>query len=106
MSSSHKHTETRKSEETKTHPSGEQAMKDFDMHAIEGAAVDPVPLPDQGGHSHSHAAHLSGTDSKYTSDKENAETKAEGNLRQGAYPSGRREPPQEIGRTGKQHRGQ
>ncbi len=60
MSSSHKHTETRKKADTKTHPTDQQAMKDFDTHGLEGASVDPVPLPDQGGHSHSHAAHVSG----------------------------------------------
>lgn len=106
MSSSHKHTETSKPAETKTHPNDEQAMKDFDAHAIDASTADPVPLPDQGGHAHSHAAHLGQKASKYANDKENAQNKPEGNLRQGAYPAGRREPPQNINRVGKGHRGQ
>lgn len=105
MSSSNKHTETRKPAKT-IGGTDKQAMKDFDAHAIEGENVDPVPLPDQGGHAHSHAAHLSGKASKYVNDKENAQNKPEGNLRHGAHPTGLREPPQNVSRVGKGHRGE
>lgn len=61
-------------------------------------AQNPVPLTTTGpapeeernkeidaGHQHSHAAHLKGTEEK-------PHTKPAGNLRQGSYPSGRRQP--------------
>ncbi len=60
--------------------------------------VDPVPVPDDGAHAHSHAAHLGGHVEEHT--------KPAGNLRQGAAPGERREPPMVVQRIGKQHRKQ
>ena len=71
----------------------ESAMKDADTHNVEGAAADPVPVPDHGSHSHSHAAHLR--------DGEHAETKPQGNLRQGSNPGALRQPPMTVDRIGK-----
>jgi hypothetical protein len=53
---------------------------------------DPVPASDlkDGGHVKSHAAHLEAPPQHLK--KENAQDKPEGNLRQGSYPGGMREP--------------
>ena len=75
----------------------EEAMHDADRHNVEGQKADPVPMPDNGSHSHSQAAHLGSA---------HGSTKPAGNLRQGASPGQLREPPQDISRVGKQHRGQ
>lgn len=74
----------------------ESAIADADRHAQR--RIDPIPMPDRGGHEKSHAAHVGGNVHDHT--------KPEGNLRQGAAPGELREPPQEIGRIGKQHRKQ
>jgi len=80
----------------------EKAIEDSDRHAMDGNGtgknVDPIPMPDNGAHEKSHAAHLGGT----VHDR----TKPQGNLRQGAAPGELREPPQEISRVGKEHRKQ
>jgi hypothetical protein len=78
----------------------ERAMKDADARATGDA--DPVPMPDQGGHAHSHAAHLG----KGGRHEGQGATKPEGNLRHGSEPGALREPPQDIGRIGKDHRKQ
>lgn len=74
------------------------ALADFDRHALNPENVDPVPMPDNGGHPHSAAAHL-GTAAQ-------PHTKPAGNLRQGASPGQRREPPMVQSRIGKLNRGQ
>lgn len=80
----------------------ERAVEDADRH-VAGASgapnakpVDPIPMPENGGHEKSHAAHLGGT----VHDR----TKPMGNLRQGAAPGELREPPMVVQRVGKQHR--
>jgi len=79
----------------------ESAMEDADRHSAgskAGAKRDPIPMPENGAHDKSHAAHLGGI----THDR----TKPQGNLRHGAVPGELREPPQEISRVGKEHRKQ
>lgn len=74
-----------------------QAMHDFDRGS-EGREADPVPVADSGSHSHSHAAHLSGGE---------ADTKRRlPDLRRSPAPGALREPPANVQRIGKQHRGQ
>lgn len=92
------HTEKAKGEFKKHGDILESAIKEFDAHAVDPEGVDPVPPPDTGGHPHSPAAHLD-TDAK-------PHTKPAGDLRQGAAPGALREPPQEVSRIGKEHRGQ
>ncbi len=75
----------------------ERAIADLDRHNI-AMEIDPVPMPDNGSHSHSHAAHL-GEHTK-------GNTKPAGNLRQGAAPGSLREPPMVVSRIGKEHRKQ
>jgi hypothetical protein len=60
--------------------------------------IDPVPEPETGNHHHSHAAHLGNDNVQHT--------KPAGDLRQGSAPGALRQPPQEVSRVGKQHRGQ
>ena len=72
-----------------------QMLKEMDGDGS-GAGVDPIPMPEDGGHEKSHAAHLGGT----VHDR----TKPEGNLRHGAAPGALREPPMVVQRVGKQHR--
>ena len=60
-------------------------------------SADPVPLPEHGSHAHSHAAHLGNPMQERTSP-------AVG-FGRGASPGQLREPPQQISRIGKQHRG-
>jgi hypothetical protein len=77
----------------------ERALDDVAEHTIGGNKnIDPVPEPEKGNHAHSHAAHLGA--------HVNEHTKPAGNLRHGASPGALREPPQEVSRMGKQHRGQ
>jgi hypothetical protein len=80
----------------------ESATEDRNSRAADGngrgANVDPIPIPENGSHEKSHAAHLGGAAHEHT--------KPQGNLRQGAAPGELREPPQEIGRVGKEHRKQ
>lgn len=73
------------------------AIESVDAHTVEESAVDPVPAPDAGPHSHSPAAHLGEIHDR---------TKPEGNLRQGSEPGALRQPPEEMSRAGKQHRKQ
>ena|SRR5438309_7759872 len=82
----------------------ESALKDVDRHTSQtgspatGKDVDPIPMPDNGGHEKSHAAHLGGT----VHDK----TKPVGDIRQRFSAStDLREPPMVVQRVGKQHRG-
>jgi hypothetical protein len=53
---------------------------------------DPFPASDlqDGGHAKSHAAHTDAPPQHMP--KQNAQDKPEGNLRQGSYPGGRRQP--------------
>jgi hypothetical protein len=57
--------------------------------------LDAVPMPEHGAHSHSYAAHLGGPARAYT---------VPANIRQSSF-NQLREPPQQMGRIGKQHRG-
>ena len=59
-------------------------------------AADPIPAPDGGTHSHSHAAHLSSDASQ--------RIKPEGNIGKGTMVGELRQPPENITRSGKQHR--
>lgn len=94
MASAHKETESLK----KHGDVLESAIEDVDRHHKAGAKVDPIPMPDDGAHEKSHAAHLGGN----VHDR----TRPEGNLRQGAAPGELRQPPQETSRIGKEHRKQ
>ena len=77
----------------------ERAIEEADMHASGGARnVDPVPAPDNGSHSHSHAAHLGGNVQEHT--------RTPGNLPTGPASQELREPPMDINRIGKKHRKQ
>jgi len=60
-------------------------------------SVDPVPLPEHGSHAHSHAAHLGNPMQERTSP-------AVG-FGRGVSAGQLREPPQQMSRIGKQHRG-
>jgi hypothetical protein len=60
--------------------------------------INPVPEPETGNHPHSHAAHLGNDNDEHT--------KPAGDLRKGSAPGALRQPPQEVGRVGKQHRKQ
>ena len=91
MATTHKEAESLK----KHGDAMESAMEDMDRHA--NGRVDPIPMPDRGGHEKSHAAHLG--------ESMHGHTKAEGNLRHGAAGE-LREPPQEVSRVGKEHRKQ
>lgn len=84
-------------EQTKMHGDVlEQAMEDFDRHITESPG-NSIPMPENGGHARSAAAHLGSV---------HEHTKPQGNLRQGAAPGELREPPQQVSRVGKSHRGQ
>jgi hypothetical protein len=65
-----------------------------------GAKVVAIPAPESGSHDKSHAAHLKGKSGNAQEDTH----------RQGAHPGASpgelRQPPQEIGRVGKEHRKQ
>jgi len=80
----------------------EHAMEDQDRHASDGdgrgANIDPIPMPQNGSHEKSHAAHLGAAVHEHT--------KRAGDLRRSVDPGERREPPQEVGRIGKAHRKQ
>ena len=78
----------------------ESGIKGRDRHSDgdgRGSNVDPIPMPESGGHEKSHAAHPGTAVHEHTQ-------------RQGAHPGASpgelRQPPQEIGRTGKEHRKQ
>ncbi len=74
----------------------EQAMHENDAHLPTGKSHDAVP-GDNTAHAHSHAAHLGEAHEK---------TKAEGNQPGGSKVGELREPPQEVGRVGKDNRRQ
>ena len=75
----------------------ESAIEDVDRHA--NGKNDPVPMPENGSHEKSHAAHLGGT----VHDR----TKPAGDLRQRSTAStDLREPPMVVQRVGKDHRKQ
>lgn len=56
---------------------------------------DPIPMPENGGHEKSHAAHLGHA---------HEETKPADKLKQGMGSNTLREPPMVVSRVGKQHR--
>lgn len=93
--SSHAH--PAKEEEKKHGDALERALHEADKHTV-NQNPDPVPAPDNGGHPRSQAAHLGSHVQEHT--------KPAGNLRHGAAPGELREPPQEVSRVGKGHRGQ
>ncbi len=73
----------------------QEAMHDADAHNL-ASQPGAVPPADEGGHAHSHAAHLHTTaEEKTTPAANNHQTAAPGALRQ---------PPAELSRAGKQHR--
>lgn len=74
----------------------ESAMEDVDRHTK--GDKDPVPMPENGSHEKSHAAHLGGTVHDHT--------KKAGDLRKSVDPGERREPPMVQQRIGKEHRKQ
>lgn len=79
----------------------ERAIEDADRHAQAPADVlnnkpaDPIPMPENGGHERSHAAHLG---------KVHEQTKAADKLKEGMSANTLREPPTVVQRVGKQHR--
>lgn len=56
---------------------------------------DPIPMPENGGHERSHAAHLGHV---------HEQTKAADKLKEGVSANTLREPPMVVSRVGKQHR--
>lgn len=78
----------------------EYAMKDADRHIAGTSSLetspDTIPMPENGGHEKSHAAHLGGPVHDHT--------KPQRSLRQGTSGSELREPPIVVQRVGKQHR--
>lgn len=84
-------------EEFKKHGDLLEAIKESDARS-ENKPVDPIPAPENGGHARSAAAHLGNT---------HADTHEKNAYKNpGSHPTALREPPQEISRIGKQHRGQ
>ncbi len=71
----------------------QEAMHEADARNV---ASQTGAVPEEGGHAHSHAAHLheSGTE----------KVDPAGNNHQNSNPGGLRQPPAEISRAGKQHR--
>ncbi len=61
----------------------ERAMEDADRHATSDRRPDAVPMPEDGGHERSHAAHLNDA---------HAHTKSEGNLQHGKEQGELRQP--------------
>lgn len=96
MSKEHAHKQN--GEEKKHGDAMERALGDAERHNdAKGAEVDPVPPAENGGHAHSVAAHLHET--SHLHDNRNAV--------QHHVPSNQlRQPPQEVSRAGKGHRGQ
>lgn len=62
----------------------------------EGKRKDPIPMPENGGHEKSHAAHLGHV---------HEQTKPADKLKQGMGSNTLREPPMVVSRVGKQNRG-
>jgi len=80
----------------------ERALKDADRHNLaEDGNVDPVPAPDNGGHSHSMAAHL-----RQEEHLHNNALKGGHFFEPMTQVNAQKQPPQEISRVGKEHRGQ
>jgi hypothetical protein len=76
-----------------------RAFEGSDKHkSVGNRDIDPVPAPENGSHSHSHAAHLG--------EHVQEHTKTAGNLRNGPASDELREPPMEVDRLGKKHRKQ
>jgi len=95
MAKSQLHSET----DRKQSDAIERAMRESDAHTISedlNKTVDSVPPAEDGGHSHSAAAHLETPGSPHS--------KPEGTHRKGPNPAALREPPRSIQRVGKQHR--
>lgn len=82
-------------ENKKLTKAAEAALSEADAHA-QGGTSGAIPPAEQGGHAHSHAAHL-GTDAQ-------ADTKPADDLRGGYEPDALRQPPSVFERSGKQHR--
>lgn len=98
MSQTHiEHAHEQHGEDKKHGDALESAMKDADTRNVEGAAADPVPVPDQGTHAHSHAAHLA--------DSKAGEDGYEASVRQGANPNILRQPPSYQERAGRATKG-
>ena len=98
---SNKHAHEAKEEVKKHSDVLESAMKDADRHTVGGEHADSVPMPDNGSHARSQAAHL---DAGSPSGHEH--TNPAGGLKHGVTLGELREPPQQISRTGKLHRKQ
>ncbi len=83
--------------QTKAHPDNKQQSRHEEV-VVQTAEtrVDPVPVPDEGGHAHSHAAHLKTAG--------NIHTEAVGSQKQGVEPGALRQPASIAQRNGKQHR--
>lgn len=87
-------------QETKKHSDKQTSASTHGQSAAPKAPAvvkktDPIPLPEHGAHSHSYAAHLGSPTRAYS---------APLNFRQSSL-NQLREPPQQMGRIGKQHRG-
>ena len=67
---------------------------DKDKEQIDSA--NPIPMPEEGGHARSHAAHLHGAGG--------ANNKGAGVTKHSSSPGALRQPPAEPSRSGKQHR--
>lgn len=91
------HAQRQQQEEKKHGDALQRALKEADQHT--GGAASAVPAPDNGGHSRSAAAHL------------NEDAQLHGNSLQAGHQhsafgtkNALRQPPQEVSRSGKQHR--
>lgn len=99
--SSSKHAQHSKEEQKKHGDVLEKALKEADQHNLGEGNVDAIPAPDNGGHARSQAAHLGQNEHLHN------------NGLQGGHfyepmtqVNAQRQPPQQISRVGKQHRGQ
>jgi hypothetical protein len=100
--SSSKHAQQATEEQKKHGDVLEQALKEADRHNLaEGGPVDAVPAPDNGGHAHSQAAHLTQNEHLH-----NNALKGGHFYEPMTQVNAQKQPPQEISRVGKQHRGQ
>jgi hypothetical protein len=75
----------------------EKAVESREQGSTETAGKDrdPIPMPENGGHEKSHAAHLGHV---------HEQTKPADKLKQGVGSNTLREPPMVVSRVGKQHR--
>lgn len=90
-----KHPQSSKHEEHASKDS-EQAMREADAHTRKTNSHDAVPGDDT-AHAHSHAAHRSSTFDAHTTPQGNVAADTRQDLK---------EPPQEVSRSGKEHRKQ